>query len=68
MALEHSFLRFFRTHNSPEFHMSIFPAFQVWLLTCHFYFSNKAGKFCFFLNHIGFTLLFIQGGSRSLKY
>ena len=40
---------------------------QDWLLVCYFYFSNKSINFGFFSWIDIFTLLFIQGGCRSLR-
>ena len=54
MALKQIFLKCFRSTcfcSSPRFHISGFAAFQICLLICYFYFSDKIGKVCFSLNH-----------------
>ena len=40
--------------------------FQVWLLTYYFYFSNKADKFCFFLEPL-FSLCYLSKEAPIVK-
>ena len=39
-------------YSSSGFHIPCFVTFQVCLLTCYFYFSTNADKFCFFLESL----------------
>ena len=62
MALDHNFLRYLPSIcfcRFPGFHISSFAVFQVWLLIYYLYFSNKADKFCFFLESL-FPLCYLS--------
>ena len=53
-------------YSSAGFNKSNFAAFQVWLLKCYFFFSNKTDIF-FFLN-FGFHFLIYPGRLLIIKY